>query len=79
MLGKTAISVLWIVLVDTSKGLLALVMMCITWFLWFDIVRNLPYYFQVINYVRSGLYSLLAWFSLLNLLILSLWSICIYA
>jgi hypothetical protein len=36
MLGKTAISILWVVLVDASKGFLGLIMFFITSFLFFD-------------------------------------------
>ena len=54
MLGKTAISFLWVVLIDLSKTLLALIMFGITAFLLLDIIRNLPYYYQVTNYIKGG-------------------------
>jgi hypothetical protein len=36
----------WVVLIDTSRSLLALIMFAITAFLLFDIVRNMPFYYQ---------------------------------
>jgi hypothetical protein len=36
-----------VVLIDASRSMLAFIMFSVTAFMLFDIIRNLPYYYQV--------------------------------